>query len=138
LYVYEIVSGENLEIVQIDIKTTYFNADLDNPVFITRPEGFLVPGKEYWPVFLKKALYGTKEAPMLWNKSLKGKLEAVDFNPLTADRCAHIRLKGDEGSLLIVYVDDVIYASNKNEALKPSWTTGRVSSRSTTSHPPGF
>lgn len=42
----------------------------------------------------------------------KRKLEAVDFKPLTADGCAYIRLKGDEGSQLIVYVDDVIYASN--------------------------
>lgn len=57
--------------VQIDIKTAYLKADLDNPVFMTQPEGFLVPGKEDWPVLLKKALYSTKEVPMVWKKSLK-------------------------------------------------------------------
>jgi hypothetical protein len=36
----------NQEMVQIDIKTTFLNADLDKPIFMAQPEGFLVPGKE--------------------------------------------------------------------------------------------
>ena len=113
-----IVASENLEMVQIDIKTAFLNADLDKPIFMTQPEGFLVPGKEDWPVLLKKALYGTKQAPMLWNKTLKSKLEAAAFKPLAADGCVFIRVIEEEVSLLIVYVDDVIYASNRDESLK--------------------
>jgi hypothetical protein len=113
-----VVASENLEMVQIDIKTAFLNADLDKPIFMTQPEGFLVPGKEDWPVLLKKALYGTKRAPMLWNKTFKSKLEAAAFKPLTADGCVYIRVIKEEVSLLIVYVDDVIYASNKSESLK--------------------
>lgn len=113
-----IVATENLEMVQIDIKTAFLNADLDKPIFMTQPEGFLVPGKEDWPVLLKKALYGTKQAPMLWSKTLKGKLEAAGLKPLAADGCVYIRVKGNETAILVVYVDDVIYASNKKKSLK--------------------
>ena len=55
-----IVTSEYLEMVKIDIKTAFLNADLDKPIFKTQPEGFLVPRKEDWSVLLKKALYGTK------------------------------------------------------------------------------
>jgi len=44
-------------------------------------------GKEDWPILLKKSLYGSKEAPMLWIKTLKDKLEAGDFEPLATDGC---------------------------------------------------
>ena len=59
---------------------------------MTQPEGFLVPGKEDLPELLKKVLYGTKQAPMLCNRTLKEKLETADFKPLSADGCAYICL----------------------------------------------
>jgi hypothetical protein len=55
---------------------------------------------------------------MLWNITLKSKLEAAAFKPLAADGCVYIRVIKEEVSLHIMYVDDVIYASNKNESLK--------------------
>lgn len=71
-------------------------------------------GKEDWPILLKKSLYGSKEAPMLWSKTLK-----ADFEPLAADGCVYFCGWKYEASILIVYVDDVIYASNKKWSPKP-------------------
>jgi hypothetical protein len=40
-----IVASENLEMVKIDIKTAFLNADLDKLMFMTQPEGYLVHRK---------------------------------------------------------------------------------------------
>ena len=70
-----LVASEGFDMVQIDIKTAFLNAVLDCPVYMTQPEGFVVPGKEDWPVLLNKALYGTKQASVLWGKTFKKTVE---------------------------------------------------------------
>jgi hypothetical protein len=36
----------NMDIIQININTSFLNATLDKPVYMTQPEGFIEPGKE--------------------------------------------------------------------------------------------
>ncbi|KAJ8499382.1 hypothetical protein OPV22_009934 [Ensete ventricosum] len=50
-------------VYQFDVKSAFLNGDLQEEVFVTQPEGFLVKGHEEKVYKLKKALYGLKQAP---------------------------------------------------------------------------
>ena len=59
-----IAAIHNLEIHQMDVKTTFLNGDLDEEIYMEQPEGFIVPGQEKKVCWLVKSLYGLKQAPM--------------------------------------------------------------------------
>ena len=41
-----IAATQNLEIHQMDVKTTFLNGDLDEEIYMEQPEEFIVPGQE--------------------------------------------------------------------------------------------
>ena len=47
---------------QVDMKSTYLNAPLDEEVYVLLPAGILKPGQENMVRKLKKVLYGLKQA----------------------------------------------------------------------------
>lgn len=50
----------NLEIEQMDVKTTFLHDDLEEEIYMDQPEGFKVDGKENFVYKLRKSLYGLK------------------------------------------------------------------------------
>ena len=52
----------DLELHQMDVKTTFLNGDLYENVYMARPKGFIVEGKENLRCSLKKSIYGLKQA----------------------------------------------------------------------------
>ena len=48
---------------QLDIKTTFLHGDLEEEIYMQKPEGFVKKGKENLVCRLKKILYGLKQAP---------------------------------------------------------------------------
>ena len=53
----------DLELVQLDAKTALLHNDLEEKIYMTRPEGFKVVGKENWVCILIKSLYELKQSP---------------------------------------------------------------------------
>ena len=58
-----ITAIHNLEIHQMDVKTTFLNGDLDEEIYMEQPKGFIVPGQLKKVFQLVKSLYGLKQAP---------------------------------------------------------------------------
>ena len=56
----------NWPVYQFDVKSAFLNGYLEEEVYISQPEGFVVNGKEDNIYRLKKALYGLKQAPQAW------------------------------------------------------------------------
>jgi hypothetical protein len=50
----------------MDVKSVFFNGDLEEEVYMYQPQGFQVPRMEHLVCRLKKALYGLKQAPWAW------------------------------------------------------------------------
>jgi hypothetical protein len=48
---------------QMDVKTTFFNGELDKEIYMDPPDGFVVKGEEQKVCKLLKSLYGLKQAP---------------------------------------------------------------------------
>jgi len=58
----------NLYVHQMDVKTTLFNGELDEKMYMEQLEGFVLPGNEYKICKLIKYLYGLKHTPKQWHE----------------------------------------------------------------------
>jgi hypothetical protein len=54
------------EIEQMDVKTTLLHGDLEEEIYMKKPEGYAVKGKKELICKLKKSLYGLKQSPRMW------------------------------------------------------------------------
>ena len=61
-----IVASMDLEVEQLDVKTTFLHIDLEVEIYMQQPKGFVTKGKENLMCRLKKSLYGLKQAPRQW------------------------------------------------------------------------
>jgi hypothetical protein len=57
-----LVAHYDLELHQIDVKTTFLNGDLYENVYMTQPKSFVVEEKENLGCHLTKSIYGLKQA----------------------------------------------------------------------------
>ena len=57
------VAAKYLHLEQLDVKTAFLHADLEEDIYMQQPEGYEVKGKEKLVCRLKKSLYGLKQAP---------------------------------------------------------------------------
>ena len=65
-----ITAQQDWEMHQVDVKSAYLNAPLDEEVYMLPPAGILKPGQENMVCKLKKVLYGLKQAGQEWQKTL--------------------------------------------------------------------
>jgi hypothetical protein len=61
-----LVAQFDLELHQMDVKTTFLNGELVENVFMTQPKGFVVSGKEHIGCHLRRSIYGLKQASRQW------------------------------------------------------------------------
>ena len=59
---------QDLELEQLDVKTSFLHGNLEEEIFMEQPEGFKKPGTENLVCKLKKTLYGLKQSPKQWYK----------------------------------------------------------------------
>jgi hypothetical protein len=52
-----------LLVYQMDVKTTFLNGELEEDIYMTQSDGFIVKGQEDKLCKLMKSMYGLKQAP---------------------------------------------------------------------------
>ena len=57
-----LVAHFDLELHQMDVKTTFLNGDLSEEVYMSQPQGFEANEKENMVCRLKMSIYGLKQA----------------------------------------------------------------------------
>ncbi|EED15707.1 reverse transcriptase family protein [Talaromyces stipitatus ATCC 10500] len=98
----------DLEIVQLDAVNAFVNSDLDEEVYVYFLDGFRIPGKV---IRLRKALYGLRQSPRLWQKELTGTLLELGFSQIPDEECLFVK----DGVFLLFFVDDIlIFYDRKN------------------------
>ncbi|KAK9076575.1 hypothetical protein SSX86_004909 [Deinandra increscens subsp. villosa] len=58
-----LVAVQDLELVQLDVKTAFLHGNLDDEIYIDQPKGFTEVGKEHCVCKLQRSLYGLKQSP---------------------------------------------------------------------------
>ncbi|GJW25064.1 putative ribonuclease H-like domain-containing protein [Tanacetum coccineum] len=104
---------EGIDYDEMDVKSTFLYGTIEEEVYVSQPPGFMdpkIPEKVYK---VEKALFGLHQAPRAWYETLSTYLLDNGFYRGQIDKTLFIkRVKGDI-LLVQVYVDDIIFSSNK-------------------------
>jgi hypothetical protein len=109
-------AATGMQFHQLDVKTAFLNADLDEEVFLSIPQGINLDKKRHC-LRLNKAIYGLKQAPLAWYNRLSAWLVSVGFKIAISDPCVFYRL-GGEPVWIFVHVDDLAVFSKDVEPFK--------------------
>lgn len=101
--------NKNLKFHQINIKSTFSNASLEEDIFLNLPQGVSFP--EVHVLKIKKDIYGLKQAPLAWHKTLLEWLFQIGFCRCKAKPCVFWR----KGTFLYLHVDDLAIFSNPKD-----------------------
>jgi hypothetical protein len=58
-----LAASHGLLVDQMDVKTTFLNGELEDEIYMTQSDGFVVKGQEDKECKLMNSLYGLKQAP---------------------------------------------------------------------------
>ena len=107
-----LVAHYDLELHQMDVKTAFLNGNLEEEIYMDQPEGFSVKGKEHMVCKLKKSIYGLKQASRQWYLKFNDTITSFGFQENTVDRCIYMKVSGSKFIFLVLYVDDILLATN--------------------------
>ena len=125
-----IATMERREVYTIDVTGAYLNAEIEKEIFIRVPKDVSSHLIQRYPQFgigldgsgkvfvrLKKALYGTIEASVLWYLLLIEILTQIGFIPNPKEPCVLNMVRENSQITVGVYVDDLLCTSKRAENL---------------------
>ena len=107
-----LVAHYDLELHQMDVKTAFLNGNLNEEVYMDQPMGFIEKGKEHIVCKLKRSIYGLKQASRQWYLKFNDAIVSFGFKENTIDWCIYLKVNGSKFIFLILYVDDILLATN--------------------------
>ena len=107
-----LVAHFDLELQQMDVKTTFLNGELEEEVYMKQPEGFPSSDGEQLVCKLKKSIYGLKQASRQWYLKFHNIISSFGFVENVMDQCIYLKVSGSKVCFLVLYVDDILLATN--------------------------
>jgi hypothetical protein len=104
----------DLELKQLDVVNAFVNCDLDELVFMKMPPGYEEQGRI---CRLRKALYGLRRSPLLWQLKLTETFRNMGFREIPQEPCVMIK----NGVIAFFYVDDIVFAYRKKHEKEAIW-----------------
>jgi hypothetical protein len=104
----------DLELHQMDVKSTYLNGELCEEIFMEVPPGFDIP--DGMVLRLIKAVYGTKQGGRIWYDKIREKLGMMGYLHTEADHAVFTHGGGD-ASIITLYVDDITMVARDLETI---------------------
>ena len=102
---------EDWHLWSIDISHAYLNGEMDEPVYMEQPEGFIQGDCRKVICLLNKSLYRSKQGGQQWNKRLHEVLTKLNFMRMYSDALLYIYTHGDIKTIMPIFVDDITLAS---------------------------
>ena len=93
---------KQLKLRQFDIKTAFLNGELQELVYIKQPTGYEDGTQRVCN--LKRALYGLKQSPRMWNQGLVNFWKEYGFEQCRSDQCVLMM----DNMILGMHVDDLV------------------------------
>lgn len=109
-----IASRRGMIVKHVDVKTAYLHGILDETIYMKQPDMYHTGGANV-VCRLKRSIYGLKQSARVWNQRIDGVFKSMQFVPSKADPCLYVRKKGNRVSFILIYVDDVIIATQTEE-----------------------
>ncbi|CAL8138183.1 unnamed protein product [Prunus armeniaca] len=102
----------------MDVKTTFMNGELEEENYMRQPEGFEKEGKKHMVCKLGKTIYGLKQASRRWYFKFHQTVSTYGFEENIADQCIYLKKCVSRFIFLVLYVDDILLATNDHNLLK--------------------
>ncbi|CAI7869421.1 unnamed protein product [Closterium sp. NIES-53] len=102
----------------LDFSTPFLQGNMHEEIWLRRPPGFIgsFPIGTQWS--LRRPVYDLRQAPREWHDTLRTRLAALEFVPSIADPSLFLRTDTSLPPFyVLVYVDDLIFATADTEAL---------------------
>jgi hypothetical protein len=91
----------------MDVKTVFLNDVIEEEVYIEKPQGLVIHGKESHVCRLKKVLYELKWAPKARYSRIDGYFMSLDFTKSDANPNIYYNVFYGDPLILVLYVDDL-------------------------------
>ncbi|RDX85826.1 hypothetical protein CR513_32921, partial [Mucuna pruriens] len=95
-----LVAHFDLELYQMDVKTTFPNGDIDETIHMSMV------------CKLKKSIYGLKQASRQWYHKFHQVITSYGFETNVVDDCVYHKFNGSKYVFLVLYVDDILLVSS--------------------------
>ncbi|KAA1087994.1 hypothetical protein PGTUg99_050213 [Puccinia graminis f. sp. tritici] len=104
--------NNDLKIHQLDVRSAFLTCPLEDKVTVLPPPGYV--GKPDTVFELRKAVYGLRQAPLVWYKRLSNFLKSINFNISVSDPCVFWRTQqpGRPMTWIYAHVDDLVIISS--------------------------
>ncbi|KAH9697805.1 Integrase catalytic domain-containing protein [Citrus sinensis] len=113
------VALTDMEIDQMDVKTTFLHGKLEVEILMTQPEGFEVKEEEDYVCHLNKSLYGLKESPRQWYRRFDEFMISNGYLRSKYVSCVYFGSSSSGGAVyLMLYVDGMLLASKDMSEIK--------------------
>ncbi|KAL0322058.1 UNVERIFIED_CONTAM: Retrovirus-related Pol polyprotein from transposon TNT 1-94 [Sesamum calycinum] len=80
-----IVAHLDLELFQMDVKTTFLNGELDEEIYMDQPEGSQEMGQKRKVYRLKRSIYGLKQSSRQWYHQFPRAITSIGFTMVEED-----------------------------------------------------
>jgi hypothetical protein len=101
-----------MELHQFDITRTFLNALLHTELYMHQVSGYVHVLLKHLVCYLKKALYGLRQASCEWNHHIDTLLKAFKLTQSPADNCVYFSDHEGIRLLIMLFVDDGLMVSN--------------------------
>ena len=79
---------------------------------MVQPENFESNDSKQPVCRLKRSIYGLKQASRQWYRKFDQVITSFGFKENTVDQCIYLKFSGSKFIILVLYVDDILFASS--------------------------
>lgn len=115
---FSITAIYKMVIHQVDVKITFLNGDLEEEIYMTQPEGYMVPKQDNKACKLVKSLYRLRQALKQWHEKFDNTLISNGYTVNESEMCVYSKLSKESRVIICLYIDDMLIFETNLKVVK--------------------